>query len=248
MQARTVRFRRQSRLLLLLRAPRAVRSRPSPQGDVFASGRRRLAICQAARAFRRRDALLFAPLVGCYTNGRWHTDSRRNFAPANSCAVSADGFDVYTLEAPTWRRTETTNAGPRAFREYLRMLARLHLDWRIQRKVDPSDVVQETLIKANQAIGNFGVRERRSWRLGSGRSWRTRWPTWCVNSGEGNEMWPWNSRCKLLWTNRRLASMPGWSRSRRRPAKSDTRRTVGPIAEAMRNCPRTNARPSRFIT
>ena len=35
------------------------------------------------------------------------------------------------------------------------MLARLHLDRRIQRKVDPSDLVQETLLKAHQAIGDF---------------------------------------------------------------------------------------------
>ena len=41
------------------------------------------------------------------------------------------------------------------FREYLRSLARLNLDRRIQPKVDPSDVVQETLIKAHEAIGEF---------------------------------------------------------------------------------------------
>ncbi len=53
-----------------------------------------------------------------------------------------------------------TEPRPRAqdlehFRDYLRMLARLHLDRRIQTKVDPSDVVQETLIKAIEAIDEF---------------------------------------------------------------------------------------------
>jgi RNA polymerase sigma-70 factor (ECF subfamily) len=53
----------------------------------------------------------------------------------------------------TGPRHETENL--ERFREYLRVLARLHLDRRIQQKVDPSDVVQETLIKAHEKIRDF---------------------------------------------------------------------------------------------
>jgi RNA polymerase sigma-70 factor (ECF subfamily) len=64
------------------------------------------------------------------------------------------------------RPIESPDRPLESFREYLRLLARMNMDPRLQARIDPSDLVQQTLLKAHEKQDQFRGKtdaERAAW-------------------------------------------------------------------------------------
>src|SRR5712692_7954849 len=131
------------------------------------------------------------------------------------------------------------------YRSYLLLLARLQIGRRLQGKVDPADLVQETFLRAHRDFVRFrGTTEDARGPAGCGRSWPHVWGTWYVTTAEpGAATSGWSVSSPANWMNRRASWTRAWWPSSARPA------TRPPAASRpcswrrpWRNCPKTIAK------
>src|SRR5262249_46822902 len=88
----------------------------------------------------------FLPESGARRFGK-NRSGRARFSAFVMSLTIGDWFMTREARARTWSLEK--------HREYLHLLACLQLDPKLRKKLDPSDVVQETLLKAHQALGQF---------------------------------------------------------------------------------------------
>ena len=140
------------------------------------------------------------------------------------------------------------------YRSYLGMIVRLSLDRRLQGKVDPSDLVQLTLLKAHEAIDRAmrGRPESATRRRGSGRSSPGRWPTRSAGTAAASATPAWSGRSWPGSTSRRSGWRPGSPTTRARPASRRSARSSscagrGPRGHARRPAPGRRAAPPQRV-